>query len=117
MIMSIVQYRAFVTIGGDFNAKTWSGFQHHKENMGRFGRGEVNTNGEHLLEFAARHDLVLTNTLFQHKHCHRTTWESPDKPNANTKKVRNQIDYIIVRNYHRIFINDSRSYSGMISFF
>ena len=84
--------------------------------MGRFGRGEMNTNGEHLLDLAARHDLVLTNTLFQHKHAHRTTWESPDKPNANNKKVRNQIDYILVRNYHRIFINDSRSYSGMMSF-
>ena len=82
----------FLTIGGDFNAKMGSGFQHHKENMGRFGRGEMNTNGEHLLEFAALHDLVLTNTLFQHKHAHRTTWKSQTKPNDNKKKVRNQID-------------------------
>ncbi len=101
----------FLTIGGDFNAKTGSGYEHHKENMGRFGRGDLNSNGEQLLELAARHDLVLTNTLFQHKHAHRTTWESPDG-----KKVRNQIDYIIVRNYHKIFINDSRSYAGTASF-
>ncbi len=109
-----VSKRNFLTIGGDFNAKTGSGYVNHRENMGRFGRGELNSNGEHLLELAARHDLVLTNTLFEHKHAHITTWESPDKTEG--KIVRNQIDYILVRNYHRIFIQDSRAYAGTLTF-
>ncbi len=109
-----ISKRNVLIIGGDFNAKAGSGYEDHKENMGRFGRGKINSNGEHLLDLASRHDLVLTNTLFEHKHAHRTTWESPDK--ADGKKIRNQIDYILVRNYHRIFVEDSRSYAGTQTF-
>ncbi len=40
--------------------------------------------------------------------------KSPDK--SEGKIVRNQIDYILVRNYHQIFIQDSRSYAGTMSY-
>ncbi len=111
-----VSKNSFLIVGGDFNAKTGSAYENHKQQMGKFGRGELNSNGEFLLDLAATNDLVLTNTLFKHKHAHRTTWESPDKPNASKKKVRNQIDYILVRGYHKIFVNDSRSYAGTMCY-
>ncbi len=69
-----ISKRNFLTIAGDFSAKTGSGYEDHKENMERLGRGKKNSNGEHLLDLTARHDLVPTNTMFNHKHAHRTTW-------------------------------------------
>ncbi len=57
--------------------------------------------------------MKLTNTLFQHKQAHTTIWEGPDK---DGKKTRNQIDYILVRKEHCIFVTDSRSYAGLMSF-
>ena len=53
---------------GDFNAKTGSGYKDFPYNMGRFGKGHLNSNGLHLLEYAKENQLYLTNTTFQHKH-------------------------------------------------
>ena len=49
--------------------------------------------------------------------CHRTTWTAPFR-NFTTREeerrnpVRNQIDYIIVRNTHKKFVTNSRAYVG-----
>ena len=113
--------RDLLVIRGDFNAKTGSVHDDYPDNMGQFGKGIMNSSGERLLETCQTHNLVLTNTLFQHKKAHRTTWEAPFR-NFTTKAgearrnpVRNQIDYIITRNEHRRFIRDARSYGGIWS--
>jgi len=113
--------RDFLIIGGDFNAKTESGYEQYPETMSRFGKGLVNSSGKRLLEACQANNLVLANTLFQHKKTHRTTWEAPFR-NFTTKNgearrnpVRNQIDYLITRNEHRRFIKDARSYGGIWS--
>ena len=98
---------------GDFNAKTGSGYNFYRENMGVYGKGVLNENGEFLLELANRHNLILTNTLFQHKMTHRTTWRCPERINSNKPIVNNQIDYILVRNTERHNILDARSYGGI----
>ena len=87
---------------GDFNAKTGSGHTFYPENIGKFGKGQINSSGEYLLEYAKENELVLTNTLFPHKLCHRTTWTSADRVNdhmasdGNFRRnpYRNQIDYL-----------------------
>ena len=65
----------------------------------------LNSSGEHLLEYAKKYDLVLTNTTFNHKICHRTTWTAPQR-NADhhhydgtirRNPYRNQIDYILTK--------------------
>ena len=112
--------RHFVVTLGDFNAKTGSGYCKYSENMGRFGKGELNSNGAFLLEYAKEFDMFLTNTNFKHKMCHRTTWTAPvkiekHKHHDGTERknpYRNQIDYIIVKNQHKRLVEDSRSYSG-----
>ena len=71
--VSTVASRDACVVLGDFNAKTGSGWRYFPDNIGRFGKGHVNENGHALLEFTAKNDLVLTNTLFFHKLCHRTT--------------------------------------------
>ena len=118
-----IPLRDVLYVVGDFNAKTGSSWLQYKENMGRFGKGYTNSNGERLLEFAATNKLILTNTCFSHKLCHRTTWTAPrrkeqapiqksdGKPRRNP--YRNQIDYILTRATHWSFIQDSRSYGGV----
>ena len=95
-----------------------SGYHDFKENMGIFGKGQINNSGRILLETCRKHDLVITNTLFQHKLTHRTTWTAPFrnfitwKGEERKNPIRNQIDYVIVRNKSRRFLNDARSYGG-----
>ena len=104
---------------GDFNAKTGTGHSIFPENVGIFGKGILNSNGTYLLEVLSRQNMVITNTLFDHKMAHRTTWIAPfrkftahdGQPRKNP--VRNQIDYIITRTNYRNLIQDSRSYAGM----
>ena len=47
---------------GDFNAKTGSAYPRFSESMGKFGKGNSSSNGEHLFEHAMQNDLMLTNT-------------------------------------------------------
>ena len=86
----------------------------------------------HYLNLPQKNDLVLTNTLFSHKLCHRTTWTAPERYHTSAKDdqgnpqlllgpdnllrrepFRNQIDYIYIATKikHRQFVTNSRSYS------
>ena len=110
--------RDIVIIAGDFNAKTGSARDEFKENMGKFGKELLNSSGRRLLEMCRKEDIVLTNTISDHKKCHRITWIAPYR-NFTTwdgeerrNPVRNQVDYIIIRNEHR-FTTDSRSFGGI----
>ena len=109
---------ALVTLG-DFNAKTGSGYKRYPNNMGRYGKGLINSNGEYLLEYAKGFDLYLTNTTFPHRLSHRTTWTAPERKNAlhhdgkdRKKPYRNQIDYILTKTKHKMLVRNSRSYGG-----
>jgi len=61
-------------VGGDQNAKTGMGHKEFPEVMGRYGKGEMNTSGRILAETLLRNNMILCNTMFPHKMCHRTTW-------------------------------------------
>ncbi|KAK4308135.1 hypothetical protein Pmani_020165 [Petrolisthes manimaculis] len=108
--------RTVLIVTGDFNAKTGSAHHLYPENVGQYGKGHVNGNGEALTEFAYQHDLVLTNTKFHHKMLHRTTWESPYRKytmiNGEERRnpQRNQIDYIMVRKRNMKQVTNCRSY-------
>ena len=62
---------------GDFNAKTGSGNKDFPDNMGNYGKRQINSNGSYLLEYAKENNLCLTNTTFKHRLSHRTTWTGP----------------------------------------
>ncbi len=96
-VINLVSKRNKLILGGGFNVKTGSAYTQYPTNMGRFGKGKLNSNGDHLLELASRNDLILTNTIFNHKMTHRTTWVVPERKNTNRRNpIRNQIDYILV---------------------
>ena len=116
--------RHITIIAGDFNAKTGSAKNEKMYHLtiGKYGKGEINNNGYHLLNFAKSNDMRLTNTFFKHKPPHITTWEAPERittvidkksNRARRSRYRNQIDYILVKNNRGISIINSRSYGGM----
>ena len=87
---------------GDLNArvgrdeKSWSGV------IGKQGEETLNRNGHRLLDSCALHELVILNTIFQHKEIHKFTWESKGRG------LRSIIDYFIVRRALRPGVVDVR---------
>ena len=57
------------------------------EVMGRHGLGEMNNNGEKLLDICASNKLIVGGSIFPHKNIHKAIWVSPDhvtvKPNRS----------------------------------
>ena len=69
--------RDAIILAGDFNAKTGSGWNEFRENIGKYGKGLMNSSGRRLLEMCKKNNLYITNTTFKHKKSHRTTWSAP----------------------------------------
>ena len=74
-------------ITGDWNAKV--GSQETPGEIGKFGLGVQNEEGQRLIEFCQENALVIANTLFQQHKRRLYTWTSPDGQHQN------QIDYIL----------------------
>ena len=116
-----INKRNMLIIAGDMNAKTGTAYMHYPEVIGRYGKGEVNSNGKHLVEFALQNELFLTNTNFKHQMSHRTTWTGPERhetfkdKDGTTRRnpYRNQIDYIMIRKRDLHFVKNSRAYGGI----
>lgn len=121
-ILNTISKRSILIIAGDFNAQVGTGYHTFRANMGPYGKGRLNSNGESLLHMASRNNLTITNTLFPHPLKHVTTWEAPYRAykhwDGTERKhpIRNQIDFILMRIPHRILVTDSRSYSGTYTF-
>ena len=76
---------------GDFNARVGSDHEAWPTCVGHFGIGNMNDNGQRLLETCSYHDLCITNTFFGTKPHHRVSWMHP------RSKHWHQLDLIITR--------------------
>ena len=120
-VINTVNCRDILIVGSDQNAKTGLGREEFPEVIGKYGKGEMNTNGRTLAETCMRNEMILCNTQFPHKMAHRTTWEAPMRKIEHKDKngeirrnpYRNQIDYIMMWKKHRIFLEDARSCNGI----
>ena len=111
-----------IFIGIDSNAQLGTGRNNiYPENVGNFGKGNLNSNGERLGQFLVNNNLIATNTFFDHKLKHRVTWHHPDSnPKYIDKRsglprknpIKNQIDFILTNQKFKPSIQDSRSYCG-----
>ncbi|XP_063416092.1 uncharacterized protein LOC134697738 [Mytilus trossulus] len=95
-----------LTIIGDFNAKVGSTNIGSEEVMGKHGLGEINNNGERLLEMCTMNNLVIGGTIFEHKNIHKATWVSPNG------KVKNQIGHILINKKWRSSLLDVKVKRG-----
>ena len=84
--------RNALIIAGDMNAKIGSGHHDYSENIGRYGKGNMNSNGKHVAEFVLLNDLFLTKTKFKHNMCHRMTWTGSERRNEFKYNLPKQAD-------------------------
>merc|ERR1711867_199220 len=77
---------------GDFNARVGTDHESWEGVIGGHGVGRENTNGTMLLFLCTRHQLTITNTLFNQEEQFITTWMHPGS------KKWHLIDYAITRN-------------------
>ena len=91
---------------GDFNAKIG------RENFiatvaGKYTVHEVTSeNGKRLPQLAARNNMIIKSTCFEHKAIHKGTWMCPGTD------VVNEIDHVIINKRHASSITDVRSCRG-----
>ena len=95
-----VKEKEFVFIGGDFNGHVGSFDEGFKGIHGGYGIGKRNIEGLKLLETCMQHDLTIINTCFKKPSKHRYTYKSSDH--------KTQIDYILVKESYRKYIEDCR---------
>ena len=90
-------------IMGDFNARV--GKQQHmisSKVVGPHTVDYINENGQRLIDFCAMNNLIISNTFFQHKREHQTTWMHP----ANKKW--HMLDYTLINRKFRSSVEDVR---------
>ena len=88
--------RDMIIVMGDFNAHVGSNFDQWGSVIGPHGPSELNENGEHLLDFCACNNLIVTNTWFQHKPVHQLTWYH----NGNRSLGGHLLDYVLSHPAH-----------------
>ncbi|XP_026331844.1 uncharacterized protein LOC113239183 [Hyposmocoma kahamanoa] len=90
---------------GDFNG--WVGVKRdgYENVLGTFGDERVNDNGKCLLEVCLEWNLLVTNTMFQHKKIHMYT--------RAEGSLRSMIDFVIVDERLGKKVLDTRAYCGV----
>ncbi len=91
-IIDHVDKKDVLIVQGDWNAKVGSDVLENWKNVcGPSCNAITNERGLHLLEFASYNNMVIANTLGEHKASRRWTWHTPNGTHHN------QIDYIMVQ--------------------
>ncbi|KAK3869758.1 hypothetical protein Pcinc_024986 [Petrolisthes cinctipes] len=62
---------------GHFNARVGSDHHLWGKVLGCHGTGKCNANGLRLLSYCSTHELAITNTMYQLRDMHKTTWMHP----------------------------------------
>ena len=96
----------FLIVAGDWNARPGQADSNTRHILGKFTVGKRCENGDRLVRFADRNQLVISSTRFRHPIKHLVTWYSRDGHTAN------QIDHILVRSRWSSAVEDCRAYRG-----
>ena len=106
-----------ILIAGDLNSKVGSKQDEVETCLGSFSKGKQNENGEELVRFCLDKSLFISNSAFKHKSAHITTWTGQwtDKNTGKTFPIYNQIDFILVPNWLKQNLINSRTYSGILA--
>ena len=103
MIKNVPEQEKLILMG-DFNARVGSDQQSWPSCLGPHGVGNMNENGQRLLETCAYNQLCITNTYFCTKPHHKVSWMHP------RSKHWHQLDLILTRRSNLRLIQHTRSY-------
>ena len=78
--------RAVLCLTGDFNANTESGHTTHPALVGKYGKGQTNSNSEHLLYIAQKYNLAITNHTLQTQSTSQNNMDMQCKSNVIWRK-------------------------------
>ena len=99
-----VPARDVLIIAGDLNAHVGQDRNGFEEEMGRFGFGERNREGEELLRLCQENNLKIVNTWYKKRRDHQITYRSGD--------VSSQIDYMLMRRQEWQMVKDCKVIPG-----
>ena len=88
--MAKIPKQDLLLVTGDMNAKVLTKNNNYEREIGRYGCGIMNSNGEMLVDFRSANNLVIGDTLFPHKTIHKLTCCSPNG------RDKNQIDHLLI---------------------
>ena len=88
-ILSDVPTKDCVAVQCDFSARVGSDSESWNGALGKHGLRKCNDNGRLLLKLCTEHSLIITNTMFQLRNKHKTTWQHP------WSKLWHLLDYIL----------------------
>ena len=91
---------------GDLNAKIGDNNINYERTIGKEGCGDMNENGERLVDLCSAYDLWIGGSLFPHKEIHKLTWYSPNG------RDQNQIGHFLINGIWRRSLTDVRVKSG-----
>ena len=101
-----IPHKDMVSVLGDFNAQVGQSSPHCKSIVGPFTSDNTNENGSHLLDFCVSNNLIISNTWFQHKSIHHTTWYR----NGDRSRTGHMLDYVLVSRRFRTSVLNTRVY-------
>ena len=93
---------------GDFHTKVRQGRRNN--NVGDYGLGTRNEQGERLIQFCIEENLTITNTCFKQPIRRLYTWKAPKDSMNNI--IRNQIAHILINNRFTSSIQNVKTYPG-----
>ena len=95
-----------IYILGDFNARVGKDQNSWPICLGKHNIGNMNENGQRLLEFCTFNNLCITNSYFKTKPQHKVTWMHP------RSKHWHQLDFILTRHSNLNNILQTRAYQS-----
>ncbi|CAG9128775.1 unnamed protein product [Plutella xylostella] len=108
LLMESIRSSDKIIVLGDFNARIGSNSTDWSDCIGAHGIGNMNDNGQRLLEFCTSHGLCATNTFFQNKVAHKVSWRHPRSGHWH------QIDFVLYRRRDLRDIHNTRTYHSAI---
>ena len=95
-----------IIILGDFNARVGRAFDSWNGILGKHGVGNMNDNGQLVMELCASQNLSITNTFFEGKISRQESWKHPRSGHWH------QLDLVLRRRCNLKEIQHTRSYKS-----